>query len=47
VPVLSFGPAAQAAAPGRRASFADVGATLAAHLALVPPTHGECFAHGH
>jgi phosphopentomutase len=47
VPVLSFGSPRETQPLGRRSSFADVGATLAAHLGLAAPPRGECFAHGH
>lgn len=44
VPVLFFGPGVKAGPIGRRDSFADIGATLAAHLGLAPLAHGvDCF----
>ncbi|MBL8588012.1 MAG: phosphopentomutase [Methylobacteriaceae bacterium] len=43
VPVLGFGPGLAPRAIGRRASFADVGATLAAHLGLPPTVKGDNF----
>ena len=44
VPVLFFGPAAPTGSLGRRASFADMGQTLAKHLGIPPLTHGKaCF----
>jgi phosphopentomutase len=44
VPVLFFGPAAPTGSLGRRASFADMGQTLAKHLGIAPLTHGKaCF----
>lgn len=45
VPVLFFGPGVAAESLGRRASFADMGQTLARHLGLAPLAHGrDCFA---
>ena len=38
VPILGFGPGVAAGPIGRRETFADIGATVAAHLGL--PTHG-------
>lgn len=44
VPVLFFGSAAPKGALGRRASFADMGQTIARHLGIAPLAHGEaCF----
>ena len=43
VPVLAFGRGVRPRDLGRRASFADVGASLAAHLGLPPPGHGVSF----
>ena len=43
VPVLAFGPGMRPRDLGRRASFADVGASVAAHLALPPLAHGRSF----
>lgn len=44
VPVLFFGPAAPTGSLGRRASFADMGQTIAKHLGLAPLAHGTaCF----
>jgi phosphopentomutase len=44
VPVLFFGPAARQGSLGRRASFADMGQTIAGHLGIAPLAHGEgCF----
>ncbi|MGV7030203.1 phosphopentomutase [Methylobacterium symbioticum] len=40
VPVLAFGPDVQAGSIGRRASFADIGATVARHLGLPKLAHG-------
>jgi phosphopentomutase len=45
VPVLAFGAGRDASAIGRRDTFADVGATLAAHLSLRAPPAGASFAH--
>jgi phosphopentomutase len=45
VPVLFFGPEVPAGPLGKRLSFADMGQTIAAHLALPPLPHGRaCFA---
>ncbi|GJD49583.1 Phosphopentomutase [Methylobacterium crusticola] len=41
VPVLAFGPGIAAGPVGRRESFADLGATLAAHLGLPPGGPGR------
>ncbi len=41
VPVLAFGPGIAPGALGRRATFADLGATVAAHLALPPGGAGQ------
>ena len=44
MPVLFFGPGVKPGTIGRRDSFADIGATLAAHLGLAPLAHGvDCF----
>lgn len=44
VPVIFFGPAAPKGSLGRRASFADMGQTIAKHLGLSPLRHGKaCF----
>lgn len=44
VPVLFFGPAAPQGSLGRRASFADMGQTIAGHLGIPPLVHGRaCF----
>ena len=45
VPVLFYGPGVPAGSLGKRASFADMGQTLARHLGLPPLAHGrDCFA---
>jgi phosphopentomutase len=45
VPVLFYGPGVTAGPLGKRASFADMGQTLARHLGLLPLAHGrDCFA---
>jgi len=45
VPVLFFGPGVPAGPLGKRLSFADMGQTIARHLALSPLAHGrDCFA---
>ncbi len=44
VPVLFFGPEVPAGPLGKRLSFADMGQTIARHLALPPLAHGrDCF----
>ena len=43
VPVLAFGPGMAARDIGRRDSFADIAATIAAHLGLAPGLHGRSF----
>lgn len=44
VPVLFFGPSAPTGSLGRRASFADMGQTIAKHLNIAPLAHGTaCF----
>ena len=43
VPVLAFGPSVAPRDLGRRASFADIGQTIAAHLGLAPLAHGTGF----
>lgn len=44
VPALFFGPAAPTGSLGRRASFADMGQTIAKHLGIAPLKHGvACF----
>jgi phosphopentomutase len=43
VPVLWFGPGVPGAEIGLRASFADVGQSLAKHLGIAPLAHGESF----
>ena len=43
VPVLGFGPGVAPRDIGHRASFADVGQSLAAHLGLAPLPEGESF----
>ncbi|MEM6667056.1 MAG: phosphopentomutase, partial [Pseudomonadota bacterium] len=40
VPVLAYGPGLRPGSIGRRATFADMGATLATHLGLPPTQHG-------
>ncbi|MEZ5924576.1 MAG: phosphopentomutase [Hyphomicrobiaceae bacterium] len=44
VPVLAFGPGISGGAIGRRASFADIGQTVAAHLGLSKLGYGEAWA---
>jgi phosphopentomutase len=43
VPVLAFGRPVAAGSMGRRATFADIGQSLAAHLGLPPLDRGESF----
>jgi phosphopentomutase len=43
VPILAFGPGQPAGAIGRRETFADMAATVAAHLGLPPPSAGRPF----
>ncbi|WP_119275153.1 phosphopentomutase [Taklimakanibacter deserti] len=41
VPILSFSPGAAPGSFGRRASFADIGQTIATHLGIAPLAHGK------
>jgi phosphopentomutase len=43
VPLLAFGPAVQPARLGTRASFCDLGQTIAEGLGVAPLAHGESF----
>ena len=43
VPVIGFGPGLAARAIGGRTSYADIGATIAAHLGLDPGQYGKSF----
>jgi phosphopentomutase len=43
VPILVFGPGVGAGPIGRRATLADIGETVAAHLGLAPGRHGTSF----
>ncbi|MBB3998434.1 phosphopentomutase [Aureimonas pseudogalii] len=43
VPILAFGPGIAARDIGRRSTFADIGASVAAHLDLPPGRHGRSF----
>jgi phosphopentomutase len=43
VPILAFGPGIAPGMIGRRATFADIGETVAAHLGLAPGKHGVSF----
>ena len=43
VPVLTFGPGPEPRAAGHMETFADVGQTLAGHLALPPLRFGASF----
>lgn len=42
-PILAFGPSVRPTCIGARRTFADVGATIAAHLNLTPPESGSAF----
>lgn len=46
VPVLAFGPRIAPGELGIRETYADIGATVAAHLGLGPSQHGESFLGG-
>ena len=43
IPILAFGPGIGNGPIGRRETFADIGATIAAHLGLAPGRHGRPF----
>ncbi len=43
VPILAFGPGIAGGVAGRRNTLADIGETVAAHLALPPGRHGKSF----
>jgi phosphopentomutase len=43
VPILAFGPDVRQGSIGRRDTFADIGATIAAHLGLAPTLKGRPF----
>ena len=43
IPVLVFGPALNSQFIGRRDTFADVGQSIAEHLAIAPLLHGVSF----
>jgi phosphopentomutase len=43
VPILLFGPGIGGGVVGRRATLADIGETVAAHLGLAPGRHGTSF----
>ena len=43
VPILAFGPGIAGGVAGRRDTLADIGETVAAHLALAPGRHGKSF----
>ncbi len=45
IPVLCYGPGVPAGAIGERATFADIGQTLARHLGLPPMDYGVDFLH--
>ncbi len=46
VPVLCFGPDLPHGSVGIRTTFADIGETIAAHLAIAPGPHGKSFLRG-
>lgn len=46
VPVLCFGPDLPHGSVGIRTTFADIGETVAAHLAIAPGPHGKSFLRG-
>lgn len=46
VPVLMFGPDIKGRYAGQRATFADIGETIADHLGLAPGKHGTSFLKG-
>ncbi|MCA0399852.1 MAG: phosphopentomutase [Proteobacteria bacterium] len=43
VPVLAFGPGIEPSSAGVRATMADIGESIAAHLALAPGAYGKSF----
>jgi phosphopentomutase len=43
VPVIAFGPAIQPGSIGKRETFADIGQSIATHLALAPLAYGKTF----
>ncbi|TVR10208.1 MAG: phosphopentomutase [Salinarimonadaceae bacterium] len=43
VPVICFGPGVASGSVGRRETFADIGASVAAHLGVAPPACGTPF----
>ena len=43
VPILAFGPNFAPGAIGKRASFADIGQSIASHLGLAPLPAGRSF----
>jgi len=43
IPILAFGPQVTPGSIGRRDTFADIGATIAAHLAIAPAAVGRSF----
>jgi phosphopentomutase len=42
-PIIGFGPAAPIGSVGRRETFADTGASIAAHLGVDAPEQGKAF----
>jgi phosphopentomutase len=46
VPVIGFGPGAPIGSIGRRETFADIGASIAAHLRVTAPGTGQAFLPG-
>jgi phosphopentomutase len=47
VPILVFGPGLRPGSIGRRATLADIGESVAAHLGLAPGRHGTSFLPAH
>lgn len=45
IPVLAFGPGVGSQFIGRRDTFADIGQSIAEHLAIAPLSHGVSFIH--
>jgi phosphopentomutase len=46
VPIIGFGPGAPIGSVGRRETFADIGASIAAHLRVTAPGTGQAFLPG-
>jgi phosphopentomutase len=43
IPICGFRPGVPGKDVGRRETFADIGATVAAHLGIAPGKHGRSF----